>query len=134
VPAGPLSSASPSAAVTLTPGATATPPPADSTYYAKGTIVMINKGAGTNAGQFMIVYGDGSNLTNAYTVVGTITKGLDAVQAIASGGATDTTGTASSAGAPNQPLTIQSMTVTDVPTSATPTPSTSPTSSATPTS
>jgi peptidyl-prolyl cis-trans isomerase B (cyclophilin B) len=133
VPSGPLGT-NPSGAVTISPGATATPPPVGSTYYAKGTIVMINKGAGTNAGQFMIVYGDGSNLSNAYTVVGTITKGLDAVQAIASGGATDTTGTASSAGAPNQPLTIQSVTVTDVPTSATPTPSTTPTSSATPTS
>jgi len=133
VPSGPLGT-DPSASVTISPGATTTPPPVGSNYYAKGTIVMINKGAGTNAGQFMIVYADGSTLSNSYTVVGTITIDRDAVQAVAGGGPTHPTCTAAAAGAPNQPLTIQSMTVTDVPTSATPTPSTSPTSSATPTS
>ena len=109
----PSSSASPSAS----------PTPAGSIYYAKGTIVMINNGAGTNGGQFMIVYDDKSTLSNSYTVVGTVTKGLDLVQAIAAGGATDTTGTAAAAGAPNQPLIIQSVSVADVP----PTPSASPT-------
>jgi peptidyl-prolyl cis-trans isomerase B (cyclophilin B) len=118
------------AATTIAPSSSASPAPAGSTYYAKGSIVMINKGAGTNGGQFMIVYDDGSTLSNAYTVVGTITKGLDAVQAIAQGGATDTTGAAASHGDPNLPLIVQSVTVNDVP----PTESPTSTPSATPTS
>jgi peptidyl-prolyl cis-trans isomerase B (cyclophilin B) len=117
------------AAATIAPSSSASPAPG-STYYAKGSIVMINKGAGTNGGQFMIVYDDGSTLSNAYTVVGSITKGLDAVQAIAQGGATDTTGAAANRGDPNQPLIIQSVTVNDVP----PTESPTSTPSATPTS
>jgi peptidyl-prolyl cis-trans isomerase B (cyclophilin B) len=130
VPTQPLDS---DAATTIAPSSSATPSPAPagSKYYAKGTIVMINKGAGTNGGQFMIVYDDGSPLSNSYTVVGTITKGLDAVQAIAQGGATDDTGSAASRGNPNQPLIIQQVLVNDVPTTQTPTPtpSASPTSS-----
>jgi peptidyl-prolyl cis-trans isomerase B (cyclophilin B) len=125
VPTAPLGDSNASA--TLAPSSSASPSaspaPADSTYYAKGTIVMINNGAGTNGGQFMIVYDDKSTLSNSYTVVGTVTRGLDLVQAIAAGGATDTSGAAAPAGAPNQLLAIQSMSVADVP----PTPSASPT-------
>jgi peptidyl-prolyl cis-trans isomerase B (cyclophilin B) len=101
-------------------------------YYPKGSIVMINNGAGTNGGQFMIVYDDNSALSNSYSIVGTITKGLDLVQAIAAGGATDTTGSPAAAGDPDQPLTISAVSVADVPAEASDTPSTTP--SATPTS
>jgi peptidyl-prolyl cis-trans isomerase B (cyclophilin B) len=132
VPSVPIGQ-SPDAATTLAPtDQPSASPAADAKYYPKGSIVMINKGAGTNAGQFMIVYDDGSTLSNAYTLVGTITSGLDLVQAVANGGATDTSGSAAPAGAPNQPLIIQQVLVNDVPTTPgttpTPTPSASPTS------
>jgi peptidyl-prolyl cis-trans isomerase B (cyclophilin B) len=111
------------------PSASPTPPPANSTYYVKGTILMINNGAGTNGGQFMIVYDDKSPLSNSYTVVGTVTKGLDLVQAIATGGATDTSGSSAPAGAPNQPLIMQSVSVADVPTTPSISPTTTPSTS-----
>src|SRR5262249_22487084 len=128
VPSQPVNS---DAATTIAPSSSATPspPPAGSTYYAKGDIVMVNKGAGTNGGQFMIVYDDKSTLSNSYTLVGHITQGLDVVQAIAQGGATDDTGAAASRGNPNQPLIMQQVLVNDVPAQTpTPTPSASPTS------
>jgi peptidyl-prolyl cis-trans isomerase B (cyclophilin B) len=132
VPAAPLGQSE--APATTSPAASPSAAPTGP-YYAKGSIVMINNGAGTNGGQFMIVYDDNSQLSNSYTVVGTVTKGLDLVQAIAAGGATDTTGSPAAAGDPNQPLTIQSVSVADVPTQANATQNPkSPTPSATPTS
>ena len=74
---------------------------------------MVNTGAGTNGGQFYIVYGDGTSLSPAYTVVGTVTKGLDIVTAVAAAGAKDDTGAAAKTGKPNQDLTITGVTVSE---------------------
>lgn len=100
------------------------------TYYGKGTIVMINTGANTNSGQFYIVYGDGSTLSNAYTVVGTITKGLDLVTGVAAAGAAGADGAAAPTGKPSKDLTIQSVTFSPVsaaPSDSSTTPPTTPT-------
>lgn len=76
--------------------------------YPRGTVAMANSGQGTDGSQFFLVYAD-SQLPPAYTVVGTVDEaGLATLDAIAAagieGGASD--------GAPAQPVTIESMTVT----------------------
>ena len=55
--------------------------------YPRGTVAMANAGAGTNGSQFFLVYKD-SPLPPNYTPFGTITKGLDVLDAIAKGGST----------------------------------------------
>lgn len=74
--------------------------------YTAGTLAMANAGANTNGSQFFIVYGD-SQLKPDYTVLGTVTKGLDVVDAIAKkgvkGGGSD--------GAPAQKVTIDTVTI-----------------------
>jgi peptidyl-prolyl cis-trans isomerase B (cyclophilin B) len=67
--------------------------------YPRGTVAMANSGPNTNGSQFFIVYAD-TTLPPNYSVVGTVTEGLDIVDAIAAagveGGATD--------GRPAQPI------------------------------
>jgi peptidyl-prolyl cis-trans isomerase B (cyclophilin B) len=53
--------------------------------YKAGTVAMANSGPGTNGSQFFLVYKD-SPLGPNYTPFGTITKGLDVLQAIAAQG------------------------------------------------
>lgn len=53
--------------------------------YVRGTVAMANAGPGTNGSQFFLVYGD-SQLPPDYTVFGTITGGLEALDAIAAAG------------------------------------------------
>lgn len=98
------------------PSASASSPPV-TTYYAKGTIVMVNTGAGTNGSQFSIVYGDGSNLSPAYSIVGVITSGLDVVEKIAAAGA-NKDGKPATEGKPNTNLTIEQLSVGSTPPSA----------------
>ena len=95
VPTQPLPAASPS------PGASA---PAGATYYAKGTIVLDNTGANTNGSQFSIVYATGAPFRPTYSVVGTVTKGLDLVETVARAGAAPD-------GKPTKPLIVQGLTV-----------------------
>jgi peptidyl-prolyl cis-trans isomerase B (cyclophilin B) len=99
-------------------------------YYAKGTIVMANTGANTNGSQFYIVYDDESTLGNAYSIVGTVTKGLDIVERVAKGGATDAAGADVTEGKPKTALVLQSITVGTPSASPSATPSASPTPSA----
>jgi peptidyl-prolyl cis-trans isomerase B (cyclophilin B) len=74
--------------------------------YKAGTVAMANRGPNTGSSQFFIVYKD-SPLPHAYTAWGTVTQGLDQVQAIAAagvqGGGTD--------GPPAQPVVIKTATV-----------------------
>ena len=76
------------------------------TNYPAGTVAMANSGPNTNGSQFFIVYGD-TTLNPAYTIFGTVTKGLDIVAAIAAqgvaGGEAD--------GAPAQPIGILSASI-----------------------
>ncbi len=84
--------------------------------YPAGTVAMANSGPDTNGSQFFIVYGD-SQLQPNYTVLGTVTKGLDVVAKVAAkgvqGGGTD--------GKPVQPVVIQRVSV-DPPVAGSPTP------------
>jgi peptidyl-prolyl cis-trans isomerase B (cyclophilin B) len=118
--------ASPGASPGASPDASASPLPS---YYGKGTVVMANAGPNANGGQFFIVYGDGSGLGNQYSVVGTVTAGLDLVQSVAAAGAVDANGAPAAVGKPNKTMTIQQLYVGEPP-SASPSPSTSPSPSA----
>ncbi|HUR14556.1 MAG TPA: peptidylprolyl isomerase, partial [Mycobacteriales bacterium] len=68
--------------------------------YPRGTVAMANGGPGTNGSQFFLVYKD-SPLAPKYTPFGTITKGLDVLDAIAKGGSTPVND-----GKPNLAITI----------------------------
>jgi peptidyl-prolyl cis-trans isomerase B (cyclophilin B) len=59
--------------------------------YTRGVLAMANSGPNTNGSQFFIVYKD-STLAPGYTVFGSITKGLPAIDKVAAGGAEGTTG------------------------------------------
>jgi len=76
--------------------------------YPAGTVAMANSGPATNGSQVFFVYEDTSLGAN-YTIWGTITQGLDIVKAIAKagvkGGGAD--------GAPNQPISIARVTVSN---------------------
>jgi peptidyl-prolyl cis-trans isomerase B (cyclophilin B) len=81
--------------------------------YPAGTVAMANSGpgvngAGTNGSQFFLVFAD-TTLGANYTIWGTVTQGLDIVKAIAKagvkGGGAD--------GAPNQPIAINRVTVSN---------------------
>ncbi len=74
--------------------------------YPAGTLAMANAGPNTNGSQFFLVYAD-SELPPDYTVFGTITAGLDVLQAIAAKGATGS----GNATAPVEPVTITALTV-----------------------
>jgi cyclophilin family peptidyl-prolyl cis-trans isomerase len=50
--------------------------------YRRGTVAMANSGPNTNGSQFFICLDDVS-LPHAYTIFGTVTSGMDAVDAIA---------------------------------------------------
>ena len=84
-------------------------PQADSTgsyTYARGTVAMANSGPNTNGSQFFLVYQD-SPLPPNYTVVGTITKGLDVLDAVSGAGVAD----GSTDGGPTQTVVIEQATV-----------------------
>ena len=77
--------------------------------YPRGTLAMANSGQGTDGSQFFLVYGD-SQLSPDYTVVGTIDEaGLATLDAIAAKGNDGANGPGD--GAPNEPVTIQTMTL-----------------------
>jgi peptidyl-prolyl cis-trans isomerase B (cyclophilin B) len=77
--------------------------------YKRGTLAMANSGSGTDGSQFFLVYGD-SQLSPDYTVVGTIDDaGLKVLDTIAANGNNAANGAGD--GAPNQPVTITSMTL-----------------------
>lgn len=73
--------------------------------YPAGTVAMANSGANTNGSQFFLVYKD-SQLPPDYTPFGTITGGMDVLNAIAAkgvkGGGTD--------GAPAESVVMKSVT------------------------
>lgn len=75
--------------------------------YPRGTVAMANSGSNTNGSQFFLVYKD-SPLPPNYSVWGTITQGLDVLEAVAaagvSGGGTD--------GNPAQEVVIATATTT----------------------
>jgi peptidyl-prolyl cis-trans isomerase B (cyclophilin B) len=78
--------------------------------YPRGTVVMKqSNGANTNGSQFFIVYKD-SPMPASYTVLGTVTAGLDVVDKVAAGGVV-AGGSSATDGAPVTPITIKSASV-----------------------
>jgi peptidyl-prolyl cis-trans isomerase B (cyclophilin B) len=79
--------------------------------YPAGTIAMAKTQApSSTASQFFIVYED-TDLPAQYTVVGTVTKGLDVVQKVAKAGAVDASGKPTGDGAPKDEVVIETLTV-----------------------
>lgn len=81
--------------------------PADDTYVA-GTLAMARRGgdAASMGSQFFLVYEDStipSDAAGGYTVFGTVTSGLDTVQAVADAGTTD----GAADGSPASPVIIE---------------------------
>jgi cyclophilin family peptidyl-prolyl cis-trans isomerase len=52
--------------------------------YERGTVAMANSGPNTNGSQFFICHGD-AGLPHAYSIFGTVTAGMEAVDSIAAG-------------------------------------------------
>jgi peptidyl-prolyl cis-trans isomerase B (cyclophilin B) len=126
VPAEPIApSGSPSA-----PASPSAEPQAP-TYYAKGTVVLVNHGINTNGSQFQIVYGDRSQLGASYSVVGKVVKGLDIVTRVGRAGLAEDAEANAVQGKPRTTLTIEELYVGPPPTG--PTPEASPGPGGTPT-
>ncbi len=107
-PMEPIGTAAPA-----TPGASPSPDEVVPSYYAKGTIILNTLDQNANGGQFSIVYGDGSDLPPEYTPVGTITSGMEIVEAIAAAGAVDANNAPAAVGKPAQDLKIDKLIVRD---------------------
>jgi peptidyl-prolyl cis-trans isomerase B (cyclophilin B) len=78
----------------------------DGATYPRGTVAMANAGPGTNGSQFFLVYGD-STLPPNYTPFGTITSGLEVLEAVAKAGSDDANGAGD--GKPKLPISITTL-------------------------
>lgn len=76
--------------------------------YPAGTVAMANAGPGTNGSQFFLVYKD-TQLPPSYTPFGTVTKGLDILNAIAAKGSDNSNGPGD--GKPKTPVVIKKITI-----------------------
>jgi peptidyl-prolyl cis-trans isomerase B (cyclophilin B) len=75
--------------------------------YPKGTVAVANTGSkNSGSSQFFIMYKD-SDLTASYTVLGTVTKGMDVVQKVANGGDDGSLDPSPGGGKPKIPITIK---------------------------
>jgi peptidyl-prolyl cis-trans isomerase B (cyclophilin B) len=77
--------------------------------YPAGTVAMANSGANTNGSQFFLVYKD-SPLPANYTPFGTITGGMDVLNAIAAKGSDSSNGAGD--GKPVNPVIMNTVTAT----------------------
>ncbi|MGR6963741.1 peptidylprolyl isomerase [Geodermatophilus sp. URMC 61] len=79
--------------------------------YPRGTVAMANSGQGFDGSQFFLVWGD-SQLPPDYTVVGTVDEaGLAVLDEVAANGNDGSLDPSPGGGAPNVPVTIESVTV-----------------------
>ena len=76
--------------------------------YPKGTVALIGNPAGTNGSQFLIFFKDYSPASPEYSIVGTVTSGIDTVTAI--GKIPTVEDTAGDKIKPKTKITIQSLT------------------------
>jgi peptidyl-prolyl cis-trans isomerase B (cyclophilin B) len=76
--------------------------------YPRGSVAMANAGPATNGSQFFLVYKD-SDIDPNYTVFGTVTRGLEIVDAIAAAGTDDANGGGD--GKPRSELSITGVTI-----------------------
>ena len=83
--------------------------------YPAGTVAMINKYTpNTNGSQFFLVYAD-SQIPPKYTPFGFVTQGLDILKKVADAGISEGTAyqiNGGTLGAPNQPVELESVSVT----------------------
>jgi peptidyl-prolyl cis-trans isomerase B (cyclophilin B) len=80
--------------------------------YPAGVIAMANSGQpGSTGSQFFIVYGD-SQLNPDYTVVGTVTSGLDLVEQVGAAGHDNAFAQQAGGGHPKKEVVIKSLTMT----------------------
>jgi cyclophilin family peptidyl-prolyl cis-trans isomerase len=76
--------------------------------YGTGVVAMANGGANTTSSQFFIIYKDSDKaLGKSYSVIGTVTQGLDIVSKVAAAG--NDNSNQAGGGKPNQPITITSI-------------------------
>lgn len=88
-------------------------PDAEQPTYPAGTVAMAKAQAPSTTGsQFFLVYED-TELPPEYTVVGTITEGLETIQDVAADGAVDESGEPAGDGAPATEVTIETLQVSD---------------------
>jgi peptidyl-prolyl cis-trans isomerase B (cyclophilin B) len=80
--------------------------------YPAGTVAMANSGPDTNGSQFFFIYED-VNLPPNYSVVGTITKGLDILRSIGEAGHDGAYEPSPGGGHPNTEVIIESLRVSD---------------------
>jgi peptidyl-prolyl cis-trans isomerase B (cyclophilin B) len=79
--------------------------------YPEGVIAMANSGSpGSTGSQFFIVYGD-SQLPPDYTVLGTVTEGMDIVKEVAKDGHDDAFAQGAGGGHPHKEVVIKSLTM-----------------------
>lgn len=82
--------------------------------YPAGVIAMANSGQpGSTGSQFFIVYGD-SQLDANYTVVGTITEGMDVVEQVGAAGHDDAFAQQAGGGHPKKEVLIKSLTMGEI--------------------
>jgi peptidyl-prolyl cis-trans isomerase B (cyclophilin B) len=74
--------------------------------YPRGTIAMGNQGPDTNGSQWIIVHSH-ANIAPAYTVLGRVTEGMEAIDAIVAGGIIPGPDGNPLDGAPAQPVKIR---------------------------
>ena len=78
--------------------------------YTKGTVAMANAGPNTNGSQFFIMHQD-YRLPPNYTIFGTVTKGLETVDAIASAPVSQSR--SGEASAPKEELKIEGVSISE---------------------
>jgi peptidyl-prolyl cis-trans isomerase B (cyclophilin B) len=102
------------------PEPSASPSPATPPVYPKGTVALVGNPPGSNGSQFLIFFKDFTPAgAPAYSIVGTVTAGLDVVEKI---GKIKTVDNGSGAAIkPAQDIIVQSLTIGEVP-AATPAP------------
>jgi peptidyl-prolyl cis-trans isomerase B (cyclophilin B) len=80
--------------------------------YPKGTVALANSGPNSNGSQFFIIYKD-VQLQPQYTVLGTVTEGLDVVEKIGAAGHDGAFDPQPGGGHPKTEAIIKSLTVAD---------------------
>jgi peptidyl-prolyl cis-trans isomerase B (cyclophilin B) len=110
------------------PSASAAPAAGQPPLYPKGTVALIGNPPGSNGSQFLIFFKDFSPAQPTYSIIGTVTGGLDTLTKISKLPTVD-----NGAGAkvkPKDKITVQSLTVGEVATSSEAAPSVAPSASA----
>ncbi|WP_433044933.1 peptidylprolyl isomerase [Dactylosporangium sp. CS-033363] len=80
--------------------------------YSRGTVALANAGPGTNGSQFFFNYKDNPQIGPDYSMLGTVTKGLDIVDRVAAGGLTAEDPNGAGGGPPKIEIVLQTVTVT----------------------